>query len=121
MYLAGEEVAEAEEVDTAHTQADSCLMNSDPPDRGLEEAGQVEDIDHKALQAYHTARSTQRHWHRWERSVAAEEAGHTDHKQLWRNVAADIEYSVAGSGRMDAVAVAGVVDAEAEAMMMGIA
>jgi hypothetical protein len=117
MYLAGEEVAEAEEVGIAHTQADSCLMNSGPPDRGLEEAGQAEDIDHKALQAYHTVCSSQQHWDRWERSVAAEEAGHTDHMQLRRSVAADIECSVAGSGRIDAVAEAGVVDAEAEATM----
>jgi hypothetical protein len=121
MYLAGEEVAEAEEVDIAHTQADSCLMNSGPPDRGLEEAGQAGDIDHKALQAYHTVRSIQRHWDRWERSVAAEEARHTDHKDQRRNGAADIEYSVAGSGRIDGVAEAGVVDAEAEAMMTGTA
>jgi hypothetical protein len=58
MYLAGEVVAEVEEVDIAHTQADSSVMNSGPPDRGLEEAGQAEDIDHKALQAYHTVRSS---------------------------------------------------------------
>lgn len=120
MYLAGEEAAEAEEVvDIAHTQADSCLMNSGPPDRGLEEAGQAEDIDHKALQAYHTVRSSQRHWDRQERSVAAE-AGHTGQKQLRRSVAADIEHSAAGSGRIDAVAEAGVVDAE-EATMTGTA
>jgi hypothetical protein len=120
MYLAGEEVAEAEEVvDIAHTQADSCLMNSGPPDRGLEEA-EAEDIDHKALQAYHTVHSSQRHWDRRERSVAAEEAGHMGHKQLRRSVAADIEYSAAGSGRIDAVAEAGAVDAE-EATKMGTA
>jgi hypothetical protein len=58
MYLAGAEVAEAEEVDTAHTQADSCLMDSSPPDRGPEEAEQGEDIDHKALQADHTVRNS---------------------------------------------------------------
>lgn len=117
MYLAGEEVAEAEVVvDIAHIQ-DSCLMNSVPPDRGLEEAGQAEDIGHKALQAYHTVRSSQRHWDRWERSVAAEEADHTDHNQLRRSVEADIEYNVAGSGRIDAVE-AGGLDAE-EATMTG--
>lgn len=111
MYLAGEEVAEAEEVDIAHTQvADSCLMNSGPPDRGAEEEGQV-DIEHKVLQAYHIVHSSQRHWDMRERSVAAEEAGHMDHKQQRRSVAADIEYSVAGSGRIDAVAEAGVVGA----------
>lgn len=81
MYLAGEEVAEVEEVDIVHTQAaDSCLMDSDPPDRVVG-AGQAEDIDHKALPAYHTVDSSQRHWDRRERSVAAEEVGHTDHKQ----------------------------------------
>lgn len=114
MYLAGEGVAEAEEVDEVdidHTQADSCSMNSHPPDRGLEEVGQAEDIDHKALQACHTVRSNQRHRDRWERSVVAEEAVHTDRKELRRSVA-DIDHSVAGS-RTDAVAEAGVVDAEA--------
>jgi hypothetical protein len=118
--LAVEEVAEAEEVDIARTQADSCLMNSGPPDRGLEGAGRAEDIDHKALQAYYTVRSSQRHWDRQERSVAAEEAGRTDRKRL-RGSVADTGYSVAGSGRIDAVAEAGVVDAEAEAMMTGTA
>jgi hypothetical protein len=49
--------------------------------------------------------------------VAVEEAGHTDHMQLRCNVA-DIEHSVAGSGRIDAVAEA--VDAE-EATMTGTA
>jgi hypothetical protein len=118
MYLAEEEVAEAEEVDIAHTQA-SWLMNSGPPDRGLEVAGQGQagDIDHKALQAYYTVHSSQRHWDRWGRSVAAEAAGHMDHKELRRSVGADIEYSVAGNGRIDAVAEAGVVDAEAGATM----
>lgn len=116
MYLAGEEVAAAEEVGIVHTQADSCLMNSGLPDRGLEGA-QAEDIEHKAHQAYHTVRSSQQRRDRWEHSVAAEEAGHTDHMQLRRSVAADIEYSVAGSGRIDAVVEAGVVDAEAEATM----
>jgi hypothetical protein len=121
MYLAEEVVAEVEEADTARTQAaDSCLMNSDPPDR-VGEVGQAEDIDHKALPAYHTVHSSQRHWDRRERSVAAEEAEHTDRKQSRRSVAADIEYSVAGSGHIGAVAGAGVVGAGAEAMMMGTA
>lgn len=118
MYLAGEGVAEGEEVDIVHTRADSCLMNSGPPDRGLEEAGQ-EDTDHKVLQAYHTVYSSLRHWDRRGRSVAVEEAGHTDHMQL-RCSAEGIEHSVAGSDRIDAVAEAGVVDAE-EAMMTGTA
>jgi hypothetical protein len=116
MYLAGEVVAEEGEVDIApHTQVDSYLMNSDPPDRGqeLEEAGQAEDIGHKALRAYHTVRSSQRHY-RWGRSVAAE-VGHTDRK-LGGSVAVDIEYS-AGNDRIDA-AEEHVVDAAAEAMMM---
>ena len=123
MYLAAAAaVAEAEEVDIAHTQvADSCSMDLGLPDRGVEEAGQAEDTDRKALQVYRTVRSSQRHWDRRERSVAGEEVEHMDHKQLRRSVAADIEYSVAGSGRIDAVAEAGVVDVEAEATMTGIA
>jgi hypothetical protein len=52
--------------------------------------------------------------------VVVEEAGHTDHMQLRRSVVADIEYSVAGSGRIDAVAEADVADAE-EATMTGTA
>jgi hypothetical protein len=48
-------------------------------------------------------------------------AGHTDHKEPRRSVAADIVYSVAGSGRIDAVAEAGVVGAEAETTMTGTA
>lgn len=122
MYLAGEVVAEVEEVDIAHTQAaDSSVMNSDPPDRGVGEAGQEEDIVHKALPADHTVHSSQRHWGMWERSVPAEEAEDRDHKQLTRSVAADIEYSVVGSGRIGAVAVAGAVGAGAEATMTGTA
>jgi hypothetical protein len=51
MYLAGQEVAGAGEVDIAHIQ-DSYLMNSGPPARGEQEAGQVEvDIGRKPLQA----------------------------------------------------------------------
>ena len=51
MYLAEQEVAEAGEVDTAHIQ-DSCLMDSDPPAREDQEAGQVEvGIGCKPLQA----------------------------------------------------------------------
>ena len=121
MYLAGEEVAEAEGVDIAHAHTpavDSCLMNSGPPDRVEGEAGQAEDIDHKALQVYHTVHSTQRHRHRWERSAAAEEEDHKDHKLLRRSVAVDIEYSVAGSGHIDAVAEA---RAGAEATTTGTA
>jgi hypothetical protein len=85
----------------------------------VEEAGQV-DIDHKALPACHTVRSSQRHWDRWERFVAAGEAEHMDHKQPRRSVAADIEYSVVGSGHIGAVAEAGVADAE-EATTTGTA
>lgn len=51
--------------------------------------------------------------------MAVEEAGHKDHMQLRCSVA-DIEHSVASSGRIDAVAEAGVVDAE-EATMTGTA
>jgi hypothetical protein len=120
MYLAGEEVAEAEEVDIAHTQTDSCLMGSSPPDQGPVEAEQAEDIEHKALQASHTVHNSQRHWDRWERSVAAG-AVHMGHKEPRRSVAADTEYSVAGSGRIDAVAEVGVVGVEAEATMTGTA
>lgn len=118
MYLAGEELADVEEVDIAHIRADFYLTNLRPQDRGLEEAGQAEDIGHKALLAYHTVRSTQRHWDRRERSVAAG-AGHTGHKELRRSVAVDIEYSVAGVGSDRIDAVAGVMDAEAEATMTG--
>jgi hypothetical protein len=116
MYLAGEEVAEVGEVDIAHTQVDSCLMSSGPPERGQElgEAGQVEHIGYKALRAYHTG-SSQRHWDKWGRSVAVDEVGHTDRRL---GSVADIEYSAAGNGRIDAVA---GVDAAAEAMMMGTA
>ncbi len=118
MSLVGE-VAGAGEVDIAHTQADSCLMSSDPPDRVLEEVGQV-DIEHKALQAYHTVHSSQQRWDRRGRSVAAA-AGHTDRNQLRRSVAVDIEHSAADNGRIDVVGEAGVVGAEAEAMMTGTA
>ena len=51
--------------------------------------------------------------------MAAEEVGHT-HRKLRGSVAVDIEYS-AGNGRIDAVAEVRVVDAAAEAMMMGTA
>lgn len=58
MYLAEQEVAEAEVVDIAHNQ-DSWLMNSDPPARGQVEAGQVAgDIGRKPLRAYHTVHSS---------------------------------------------------------------
>jgi hypothetical protein len=82
MYLAGEEVAEAGEVDTAHTQADSCLMSSAPA-RGRVEAGLAgADIGRKPLLAYYTVRSSQQRRDRWGRSVAVEGAGHTGHNQL---------------------------------------
>jgi hypothetical protein len=118
MYLAGEEVAEAGEVDIAHTQADSCLRSSGPPARGQVEGQAGEDIGRKPLQAYHTVGSSQRHWDRWGRSVVAEGAGHTGHKEPRHSVAeADIERSVAGNGHIDVVAEAGVGRAGAEAMM----
>jgi hypothetical protein len=122
MYLAGEEAAEAGVVDIARTQADSCLMSSGPPAREREEAGQTgEDIDRKPLQAYHTVGSSLQHWDRWGRSVAAEGARHTGHKELRHSVAeADIERSVADNAHID-VAEAGVGGAEAEATMMGTA
>lgn len=83
MYLAGEEVAEVEVLDIAHTQADSYSMSSGPPApvQGQVEAGLAEgDIGRKPLRAYHTVCSSQQHWDRRGRSVAAEGAGHTGHK-----------------------------------------